>query len=319
MKVAVQIDPLDKIIFESDSTISLIRESVKRGFETWYYYSSDMSLDNNKVVAQCTKITSLAEGSINTSDIKTMDLEGFNVILMRQDPPVNMRYLTSTYILEKISEEVVILNHPRSVRDCSEKLFPLTVFSKLMPPTLVAEDLKKAEDFLSVNHEIVIKPLYGYAGQDIFKETKEDFEKFQKDFQSILSNHQSPVMLQRFLPEVKVGDKRIILVEGEIAGAINRVPQDMSIKANMSAGGEARKTEITDRDREICNIVGPELKSRGIIFAGLDVIGDYLTEINVTSPTGIESMNNLYSLEKKSRIESQIWDALENRVSNIKK
>jgi glutathione synthase len=319
MKVAVQIDPLDKINFESDSTISLIRESLKRGFETWYYHPSEISLDNHKVAARCTKITSLAGGYVNTSDIKTRGLEEFNVILMRQDPPVDMRYLTSTYILEKISEDVVILNNPRSVRDCSEKLFPLSYFSELMPPTLVAEDLKKAEEFLKVNHEIVIKPLYGCAGQDIFKETKEDLEKFHKDFQSILSKHQSPVMLQRFLPEVKEGDKRIILVEGEIAGAINRIPQGMSIKANMAAGGEAEKTEITDRDREICNIVGPELKSRGIIFAGLDVIGNYLTEINVTSPTGIEPMNNLYSLEKKSRIESQIWDALENRVSNIKK
>ena len=319
MKVAVQIDPIEQIKFDSDSTMSLVRESLKRGSDTWYYYSADIFLDNNTVSAKCRKIDSFLGESFNLGELEKIDLKEFDVLLMRQDPPVDMRYLTSTYMLEKISEDVVILNSPRSVRDCSEKLFALSNFSQFMPPTLVTEDFKSAEEFVHKHNEIVLKPLYGCAGQDILKGSREGTDKFQKDFQFILDKHTAPVMLQKFLPEIRKGDKRIILVEGKIVGAINRVPQDISIKANMAAGGVAEKTEITDRDKEICENIGPELKSRGIIFAGLDIIGGYLTEINVTSPTGIESINNLYGLEEKHRIEAKIWDALEKRLSNHKK
>lgn len=319
MKVAVQIDPLDKIKFQSDSTISLIREALKRNFQVWYYHTPDLFMDNKKVSAYCHKIDVLGDDFIRSSESKDIDLSHFEFVLMRQDPPVDMGYLTSTYILENISDSTIILNDPRSVRDCSEKLFALSHFSEFMPPTLVTQDIKKAEIFLKEHDELVLKPLYGCAGQDIIKCNKGNIKKFHTDFERLVREHKTPLMIQKFLPEIRSGDKRIILVDGEMVSAINRIPQKGSVVANMAAGGEAAATSLSDEELSMCNIVGSEMKKRGIIFAGLDVIGGYLTEINVTSPTGIEAANKLYQLKDKDRVESKIWDALEVRLKHLKK
>lgn len=319
MKVAVQIDPIERINFKSDSTISLVREALKRGYEVWFYYPQDLFLNNEFVGSFCRKISSVETVKFIASCGQTKSLLGFDVVLMRHDPPVDMGYLTSTYILDKIKDKVLILNNPQAVRDCSEKLFALTKFPEFMPPTLITEKFENAEIFLDAHGEVILKPLYGCAGQDVIKVSKKDLNKFQKNFEYILNKHKASVMLQKYLHEINQGDKRVLIVNGEVECAINRIPAEGSVAANMAAGGKAEKTNITKKEMEICKAVATELKRFGIIFAGLDIIGGYLTEINVTSPTGIEAANGLYELVGKDRIESKIWDALECILENSKK
>ena len=317
MKVAVQMDPVHRISVATDSTVCLIEESLKRGFDTWYYTPSDLYLENGLLCAKINNVE-MKGNELRFDEVQhDCSLKEFDVILVRQDPPVNMLYLTTTYLLENLPEKTLIVNNPRGIRDMPEKLFALSNFSEFMPPTIVTENLEIAEKFLSEHDEIVLKPLYGHGGNDIFKLTKHDFSDFRTIFKQLITKHVAPLMLQKFLPAIRYGDKRVILVDGELAGVVNRIPQEGSIKANMVRGGKPERTTVTDKEKEICMNVGRELKKRGIIFAGLDIIGEYLTEINVTSPTGIRVINALYGLSGSETVESKIWEAILRRIEKF--
>lgn len=312
-KLAVQMDPISSINFDTDSTVCLMQEALSRGFEIWYYTPKDLYLKNGSLYANVSKVLN---SKIELGQSKSVLLESFDLLFMRNDPPVNMSYITATYLLENIADKVLILNNPTAVRNIPEKIFALNNFSEFMPPTLVTEDSNIAESFLNEHEEIVLKPLYGFGGHDIFKCTKNDILSFQKCFEQVLEHSEAPVMLQKFLPSIREGDKRILLLDGKSIGAINRIPQGDSIKANLVMGGVATQTTITTREEEICRRVGDELNKNGVIFAGLDVIGGFLTEINITSPTGIRSVNRLYNLSGGERIESQILDSILVKLSN---
>ena len=227
---------------------------------------------------------------------------------MRQDPPFDMSYITATHLLEHIHPDTLVVNDPASVRNAPEKLFA-TLFPDLMPPTLITRDVQTIRAFRKEHKDIIIKPLYGNGGAGVFHVAPGD-DNINALLEMFSEINREPVMIQAYLPDVRAGDKRIILVDGEPAGAINRVPEEGDVRANMHAGGTPLRSTLTDRDIEICETVGPELKRRGLIFTGIDVIGDYLTEINVTSPTGIQEINRFDGV----RLEAQIWDAIEERL-----
>jgi len=314
-KLAVQMDPISSINFDTDSTVCLMQEALNRGFEVWYYTPKDLYLRDGSLYANVSKVLNSQMELDQVS--RPMLLESCDVLLMRNDPPVNMSYITATYMLDNISDKVLILNNPTAVRNLPEKIFALNDFSEFMPPTLVTENLNIAEDFLNEHEEIVIKPLYSFGGRDIFKCAKEDISSFQKCFDQVLTNSAAPVMLQKFLLSVRDGDKRILLLDGKVVGALNRIPQGDSIKANLVMGGIATKTNVTTREEEICRRVGEALNKHGIMFAGLDIIGGFLTEINITSPTGILAVNSLYNLSGRERIESKILDSISTKLSSI--
>lgn len=313
-KLAVQMDLISSINFDTDSTVCLMQEALTRGFEVWYYTPKDLYLKDGSVYANVSKVLN---SKIELDHARrSMLLESFDVLFMRNDPPVNMSYITATYMLDNISDKVLILNNPTAVRSLPEKIFALNNFSEFMPPTLVTEDSNIAESFLNEYAEIIIKSLYSFGGRDIFKCVKEDLLSFQKCFEQVLEHSAAPVMLQKFLPSIKDGDKRILLLDGKVVGALNRIPQGDSIKANLVMGGIATKTSITTREEEICRKVGDALNKHGVIFAGVDVIGGFLTEINITSPTGIRAVNSLYNLSGVERIESKILDSILVKLSS---
>ena len=245
---------------------------------------------------------------------ETLNLSDFDIILMRQDPPFDMSYITYTYLLEKISSNTLIVNNPIEVRNCPEKIFVLN-FENLIPPTMITRNINVIKDFIRIHKDIIIKPIYGNGGSGIFKTFLND-ENLNSLIEIFFSISNEPIILQKYLPEVKLGDKRIILIDGEPVGAINRVPQKDEIRSNLHVGGEARKTNLSERDKFICSTIGPELRKRDLFFVGIDVIGDYLTEINVTSPTGIREIENLNNIN----IAKLFWEYLEkiNRLILIK-
>jgi len=303
MRVVFQMDPISGLNFSTDTTIVLIEESLRRGFETWYYVPINMSISEKKVVAQCYKITG-EKDLIFSDEAVVQDLNEFDILFIRQDPPFDLGYLTNTYALEKLVDTFVV-NDPVGVRDVSEKMFALTNFGEFMAPTIVTENLDAVTSFVEEYKEVVFKPLYSYGGQDVYKVSISNWKKI---FSDLVRKYSTPIMVQKFLPEVKEGDKRIILIEGKIAGAINRMPAKDSIKANLAAGGTAEKTTVTSREKKICSKVGKELRQRGIMLAGLDFIGGYLSEINVTSPTGFRAVNNLYNLSGTDKMEAILWN-----------
>ncbi|MCH9753324.1 MAG: glutathione synthase [Alphaproteobacteria bacterium] len=313
MKVAVQMDPLDRLNLDSDSTICLIKEAISRNADVYSYTPNKLTLNPESLCAVASSI-SIVGGSIRLSKPSNISLESFDVLLMRQDPPVDMRYLTYTYMLDSISDKVLIVNSPRKVRDMPEKLFALSEFSEHMPDTIVSESLDLALDFLYLHNNIIIKPLYGHGGEGIKKFNSHEVEDFKNYFESLLKKSLAPVMLQKFLENISQGDKRVILIDGKIAGAMNRIPPKNSFHANMVLGGVPEPTELTKKEKDICQNVGKELKNQGIIFAGLDIIDEFLTEINITSPTGIKTINDLYGFEEDNRIEAKIWDVIEQKL-----
>jgi glutathione synthase len=317
MKVAVQMDPLEKINLEEDTTICLIKEALSQGFECWYYTADKLYLTCGQVLALASKL-SIKNGKILFRSAEKINLASTDVVLMRQNPPMDMDYLTSTYILEKIHPKTFVINNPTEVRNLPEKLF-ICNYPDFMPPTLVAKDWKIAEEFFTEHKDIVIKPLYAFGGQDVSRITLGEISsaEFKQFFKDVSARHASPVMLQKFLPEVEMGDKRVLLVNGEIAGVINRIPAQGDIRANMCIGGKPTKTILTARDLEMCRILGVELKKRGIILAGLDIIGRYVTEINITSPTGIKAINELYDLVGRDRVEYKFWESV-TRIATTK-
>jgi glutathione synthase len=309
LKIACQMDPIDTIDIRGDSTFAMLLEAQRRGHELFYYVPNALALDGQTLIARGATLT--VEDKIGAhfklSNPRKIDLASQDVVLLRQDPPFDMNYITTTHLLERIHPKTLVVNDPAHVRNAPEKIWVLD-FQDLMPPTLVTRNLQDVIEFRARHKDIIIKPLYGNGGASVFRIRDGDsnlaalIEMFH-----LLSRE--PFMVQQYRPEVRAGDKRIILIDGEAAGAINRVPAEGETRSNMHVGGTPVATELTARDREICARLGPELKRRGLIFTGIDVIGPYLTEINVTSPTGIRQVKAFGGAD----IASLIWDAIERR------
>jgi glutathione synthase len=310
LKVAFQMDPIERIDIRGDSTFALLLEAQKRGHDLFYYTPDCLSLRDGELIATGHSLTveDRPGEHYRLAYPRDVDLAEFDVVQLRQDPPFDMAYITTTHLLERIHPKTLVVNDPSAVRNAPEKVFVLD-FLDLMPPTLVTRSLDQIKAFRDEHKDIVVKPLYGNGGAAIFRIADGD-----TNLNSLIElmglTFREPIMVQLYLPQVRAGDKRIILVGGEIAGAINRVPAADETRSNLHVGGRAEAATLTARDREICARLGPKLKKRGLIFVGIDVIGDYLTEINVTSPTGIRQVREFGGPD----IAAMIWDVVEAKV-----
>jgi len=309
LRIAVQMDPIDRIDIRGDSTFAILLEAQKRGHDIFYYTPGDISLHGDRLLArgQSLKVEDKHGAHFALSNARTENLGHLDVVLLRQDPPFDMGYITTTHLLERIHPKTLVVNDPAHVRNAPEKLFVLD-FLDLMPPTLITRSLADVQAFRKEYKDIIIKPLYGNGGAAVFRIKPDDgnLASLVELFQTVF---REPFMVQEFRPEVKDGDKRIILVDGEVAGALNRVPQSGETRSNLHVGGTAVASKLTARDEEICARLKPELKKRGLIFTGIDVIGPYLTEINVTSPTGIRQIKGFGGND----IAAMIWDVIEDK------
>ena len=309
LHVAIQMDPIERIDIAGDSTFALALEGQARGHTLLYYTPRDMSLSGGRLTARARplQVRAVKGDHFSLGAEETVDLARLDVVLMRQDPPFDMGYITATHILEHIHHKTLVVNDPGHVRNAPEKLF-VTHFPELMPPTLISSDRRAILAFRAEHKDIIVKPLFGNGGAGVFHLRPED-ENLNAILELFTQFYREPVVVQRYLPEVRAGDKRIILVDGKFAGAVNRVPQAGEARSNLHVGGTATKTTLTKREWAICEALGPALKERGLIFVGIDVIGDWLTEINVTSPTGIQEIRRLDGTD----IAALIWDAIEAR------
>ncbi len=310
LKIAVQMDPIASINPAGDSTFAMMLEAQSRGHRIDYYVPGTLALRDNVVTADLAPVTVFDKPKgehFALGDFARADLSTYDVVLMRQDPPFDMNYITISHILERLHPKTFVVNPPAAVRNAPEKIL-VTEFPQLMPPTLVTRDRAQIHAFRKEHGNIILKPLYGNGGAGVFFLQEGDqnlaslIELFEQSFRE-------PFMVQKYLPDVRKGDKRIIIIDGEPAGAINRIPADGEARSNMHVGGRPELIELTPRDREICATIGPALKERDMIFVGIDVIGDYLTEINVTSPTGIREIKRFGGPD----IAVLIWDAIEKR------
>jgi glutathione synthase len=309
LNVAVQMDPIERINIRGDSTFALLLEAQKRGHAVSYYTPDRMAMLQGAVFATVQPLTvrDAAGDHFTLGDGKRIPLSAFDVVLMRQDPPFDLAYITSTHLLERIQPKTLVINDPAAVRNAPEKMF-VNEFPALMPPTLLTRDLNEIKAFRAEHGDIVMKPLYGHGGGAVFRLTRDDLN-FGSLYDMFASTFREPWVIQKFLPEVRDGDKRIILVDGEYAGAVNRVPAADDLRSNMVRGGSPKETELSAREREICRSIGPALRERGLLFVGIDVIGGWLTEINVTSPTGIRAIKNFGGPD----IAALIWDKIEKK------
>jgi glutathione synthase len=309
LNVAVQMDPIARINIAGDSTFALLLEAQKRGHALSYYTPDKLSLRGEEVVApvQVLNVRDEVGNHFTLGEPRREPLAAYDVILLRQDPPFDLAYITSTHFLERLHPRTLVVNDPRSVRDAPEKIFVMD-FPDLMPPTLISRDLDEINAFRGEHGAVVMKPLHGYGGAAVFRVMPQDMN-FGSLFDMFSVTFREPWVIQRFLPEVKQGDKRIILVDGEFAGAVNRVPATDDLRSNMVRGGAAKATDLTPREREICARLAPALRERGLLFVGIDVIDDHLTEINVTSPTGIRVVAKLGGPD----VAAKIWDAIEKK------
>jgi glutathione synthase len=307
LTVAIQMDPVERIDIGGDSTFGL--EAQARGHTLLYYGPRDLTFRDGKVTARARPLflRNQKGDHFTLGEISVVDLTTVDVVLMRQDPPFDMAYITATHILERIHPKTLVVNDPAHVRNAPEKLF-VTEFKGLMPPTLITTDRAEINAFRAEHKDIIVKPLYGNGGAGVFR-VKQDDENLGSLLEMFTQFYREPVIVQRYVPEVRKGDKRIILVDGVFAGAINRVPAAGEARSNMHVGGRPEATELTAREKQICEAIGPELKRRGLIFTGIDVIGDYLTEINVTSPTGIWEVKRFGGAD----IAALVWDAIEKK------
>lgn len=309
LKVAVQMDHISTVRIEGDSTFAMCLEAQARGHALYHYTPNRLSLRDGIVYAHAEPMTVRDEkGSHYTlGEPRRLDLSTVDVVLLRQDPPFDMAYITSTHLLERIHPKTLVVNDPAWVRNSPEKIF-VTEFPDLMPDTLITRDRLEIEKFRAEMGDVILKPLYGNGGAGVFHSTRDDrnmtslLEMFEQMFRE-------PIIVQKYLPAVRKGDKRIILVDGDPVGAINRVPAEHDARSNMHVGGRAEPADLTDRDREICARIGPALRERGFLFVGIDVIGDVMTEINVTSPTGIREVRRFGGAD----IASLLWNAIEAR------
>jgi glutathione synthase len=286
-------DPIERINIRGDSTFALLLEAQQRGHTLFYYTPDRIALRDGQVFATVQSLTvrDILGDHFALGESKRIDLSDFDVVLMRQDPPFDLAYITSTHLLERIHPRTLVVNDPAHVRNAPEKVF-VTEFPDLMPPTLLTRDLAEIKAFRAEHGDIVMKPLYGKGGEAVFRIAPQDLN-FGSLFDLFSATFREPWVVQKFLPAVKHGDKRIILVDGEFGGAVNRVPAVDDLRSNMVRGGTPKETELTAREREICHRLGPALRERGLLFTGIDVIDGFLTEINVTSPTGIRAIKNL--------------------------
>ena len=312
LRVAVQMDPLETISIAGDSTFALMLGAQARGHTLYHYLAEDLTWQDGRLYAGAHDVTvqAVAGDHFRRGELVILDLgKDVDVVLMRQDPPFDLGYITATHLLERIQPETLVVNDPAGVRDAPEKVFVLD-FAQYMPPTMVTRSIGAARHFLAEHGEIVLKPLHGNAGKAVFKIGR-DGANLAPLMELFNATYPEPHVLQAFLPEVMDGDKRIVLVDGEVAGAINRKPKSGDIRSNLAAGGTAEASELTEMEREICAALGPELKRRGLLFVGIDVIGGkWLTEINVTSPTGIVAIDKFNGTDTPGLI----WDAIERRL-----
>jgi len=313
LRVAVQMDPMEGINLAGDSTFALMLSAQERGHTLYHYQAEDLSWVDGRLWTGAHPVTvRRVEGShFRFGDFAILDLgRDVDVVLMRQDPPFDLGYITATHLLERIRGETLVVNDPASVRNAPEKVWVLD-FARFMPPTVLTRSLGVARKFLAKHGEIVVKPLHGNAGKAVFK-VGSDGANLASLIEMFNTAYREPHVVQAFVPEISEGDKRIVLVDGEVAGAVNRIPGAGEIRSNLAVGGAAAKTELTDTEREICAALAPELKARGLLFVGIDVIGGkWLTEINVTSPTGIVAIDRFNGTDTAALI----WDAIERKVA----
>ncbi|UEM21064.1 glutathione synthase [Skermanella mucosa] len=309
LAVAIQMDPIEGINIDADSSFMMALEAQRRGHALFHYLPQHLSFRQGRLYARVRPLEVRREygnhftfGGEQVIDLATMD-----VVLMRQDPPFDMAYITATHLLEHIQADTLVINDPVHVRNAPEKLF-VTHFPDLMPPTLITSDKVEILSFREEFKDIIVKPLFGNGGAGVFH-LKPDDENLGSLLEMFTQLYREPVIVQKYLPEIREGDKRIILIDGEPGGAVSRIPVTGEARANFHAGGGARQTKLTTRERDICAAIGPTLREKGLVFVGIDVIGDYLTEINVTSPTGIQEINRLDGVQ----LEVGLWDAIETR------
>ena len=309
LKVAVQMDPIQRINIKGDSTFALLLEAQKRGHQLGYYTTDRLAMRDGRVFSTVESLTvrDQAGDHFTLEAPRRIEMSDFDVVLLRQDPPFDLNYITSTHLLERIHPKTLVVNDPGHVRNAPEKIF-VTEFSDLMPPTLITRDLAEIKAFRAEHKDIVMKPLYGHGGGAVFRLTHDDLN-FGSLYDMFAVTFREQWVVQKFLPAVKQGDKRILLVDGEFAGAVNRVPAADDLRSNMVRGGSPAATDLTPREREIIARLAPALRERGMIFVGIDVIGDWITEINVTSPTGIRAVKNLGGPDAAA----MVWDVIEKK------
>ena len=307
LAVAIQMDPLETVDIDGDSSFALALEAQARGHGLYHYLPRQLSYRQGRIVATARPFEVRRErgNHVTFGAPETIDLATLDVVLMRQDPPFNLAYISATHLLDRIHPQTLVVNDPHHVRNAPEKLF-VTQFAELMPPTLITYDLEEIKAFRREHGDVIVKPIYGNGGAGVFhlKPGDTNLGSLVELFRTFLNE---PLMVQRYVPEIRQGDKRIILIDGKPAGAVNRVPAAEETRANLHVGGRAEKAELTKRDHEICEMIGPTLHERGLIFVGIDVIGDWLTEINVTSPTGLQEIDRFDGVN----LEGRIWDVIE--------
>ncbi len=310
LTVAIQMDPIEAVDIDADSTFVLALEAQRRGHRLYHYLPQALTYHSGEVRAamRSLEVRRNHGNHYTLGEFENTALTAVDVVLMRQDPPFDMAYITATHMLEQVHPDTLVVNDPAEVRNAPEKLF-VTKFPDLMPPTLITSDRKEIDAFRAEHKDIIVKPLFGNGGAGVFHIGPED-ENLNALMELFTGMYREPIIVQRYMPEVRAGDKRIILVDGEAAGAVLRVPSAGEARANLHAGAKAVKAEITPREHDICAAIGPELKARGLIFVGIDVIGDVMTEINVTSPTGLQEIDRFDGVS----LEAQIWDAIEGRL-----
>jgi glutathione synthase len=309
LNIAVQMDPIERINIRGDSTFALLLEAQRRAYPLSYYTPDRLVLNGGKLSAAVRPLVvrDVAGDHFTLGEPRHADVSSFDVVLLRQDPPFDLAYISTTHMLERVHPQTLVINDPAHVRNAPEKIF-VTEFPDLMPPTLLTRDLDAIKAFRAEHGDIVMKPLYGKGGEAVFRLAREDLN-FGSLYDLFATMFREPWVVQKFLPAVKDGDKRIILVDGEFAGAVNRVPAPDDLRSNMVRGGVPKATDLTEREREICARLGPALRERGLLFVGIDVSDGFLTEINVTSPTGIRAIKNLGGPD----VAALIWDKIEQK------
>ena len=309
-KIAIQMDPLEKINPKEDSTFVIAQEAQRRGHKLFHYSPKDISLKNNTIIAKGCYFKIINQGKKFFKKQKkiSINLNQFHCVLVRQDPPFNMEYITATYFLEMLNQKVLVVNNPTEIRNNPEKLSMFN-FKNLIPDTLISEDLTEIQNFIKKYKFTILKPLYGNGGEGIEKVTKGSL-KNKTIIQRMIKKYKGAIIAQKFIKEISKGDRRIILIDGEYVGSVARIPKKGSIKANFHAGGSAQRSGLVFKDRKICSKLKPYLKKKGLFFTGIDAIGNYLTEINVTSPTGMQEINRL----DNTRLEKIFWDKLEKKI-----
>ena len=314
LRVAIQMDPLENINISGDSTFAIMLKAQELGHKLYHYLAEDLTWQDGRLYAGAHEVSvqAVAGDHFNLGDFTILDLgKDVDLVLMRQDPPFDLGYITATHLLERIQSETLVVNDPAAVRNAPEKVWVLD-FARFMPPTMLTRSLGAARHFLAEHEEIVIKPLHGFAGGSVFRIGR-DGRNLASLIELFNRTYREPHVIQKFLPEIADGDKRIVLVDGEVAGAVNRVPGEGEIRSNLAVGGKPAKTELTAHELEICEALKPELKARGLLFVGIDVIGGkWLTEINVTSPTGIVAVDKFNG----SDTPGLIWQAIERKLKN---